>query len=236
MKRASVITTAALLMLFGVVAPAFAQHEQGGRPEGQQHQQAQPRQQASPAPQQRQQPTARPAPTQAPSQAQRPAPSQARSAPSQGRAQRPSYGGTYYGGVRPDGPKYGGVHHSGVPQNQGQVRSGFSQSRAGSWDNDHRSWRQRGGYNGFRVSDDRFRLYFGHDHFFRIFRLPMNFVGGYPRFLYDGYWVTFVDPWPEMWPTNWFETDDVYIDYVDDGYYLFNRSRPGPGIAVYFSM
>lgn len=224
MKRAGVISTAALFMLFGVVAPALAQHEQGGggRPqEGQQHQQAQPRQQA---PQTRQQPSARPAPT------------PARPAHSQGRPQTQSYGGSYSGGVRPNGPTHAGVHHSGVPQNQGQVRSGFTQSRARSWDNDHRSWAQRGGYHGFRVPDDRFRQYFGHDHFFRIYSLPMNFVGGYPRFLYDGYWVTFVDPWPEMWPANWYETDDVYIDYVDDGYYLFNRSHPGPGIAVVFSM
>jgi len=85
------------------------------------------------------------------------------------------------------------------------------------------------------VPPDRFRLYFGREHYFRIYGLPMNFVGGYPRFLYDGYWVTFVDPWPEMWPMNWYETDDVYVDYVDDGYYLFNRTRPGPAIAVVMS-
>ena len=109
------------------------------------------------------------------------------------------------------------------------------QTRAHAWDTDHRNWTQRGGYNGYRIPDDRFRLYFGHDHFFRIYNLPINFVGGYPRFLYDGYWVTFVDPWPDMWPANWYETDDVYIDYVNDGYYLFDRMRPGPGIAITFS-
>jgi hypothetical protein len=119
-----------------------------------------------------------------------------------------------------------------VPQQQSQVRSGFGESRAHSWDNDHRSWRQRGGYTGYRIPEDRFRAYYGRDHVFRIYSLPMLFVGGYPRFRYDGYWVTFVDPWPETWPANWYETDDVYLDYTDDGYYLYDRVRPGPGIAV----
>jgi len=130
---------------------------------------------------------------------------------------------------------FGGVHQSGAPQHQGQVRSGFIQSRASSWNNDHRSWRQRGGYNGYRIPEGRFRLYFGSNHFFRINRLPMVFVGGYPRFQYDGYWVTFVDPWPETWPPNWYETDDRYIDYTDDGCCVYDRMYPGIGIAVTIS-
>jgi hypothetical protein len=152
-------------------------------------------------------------------------------------AQRPaqSYGGAYHGGVQQNGPTYGGVHHSGVPQHQGQVRSGFLQSRAGSWNNEHQSWGQRGGYNGYRVPDARFRQYFGGGHPFRIGRLPLVFVGGAPRFQYDGYWVTFVDPWPEMWPATWYETDDVYLDYTNDGYYLYDRMHPGMGVAVTIS-
>jgi hypothetical protein len=152
-------------------------------------------------------------------------------------AQRPvqSSGGAYHGGVQPNGPTYGGVHHSGVPQHQGQVRSGFVQSRAGSWNTEHQTWAQRGGYNGYRVPDARFRSYFGGGHPFRIGRLPLVFVGGSPRFQYDGYWVTFVDPWPEMWPANWYDTDDVYLDYTNDGYYVYDRAHPGMGVAVTIS-
>jgi hypothetical protein len=51
-------------------------------------------------------------------------------------------------------------------------------------------------------------------------------------FQYDGYWVTFLDPWPETWDPTWYETDDVYLDYTGDGYYLFDRMHPGIGIAV----
>ena len=115
------------------------------------------------------------------------------------------------------------------------MRSGFLQSRASSWNNEHRTWQQRGGYNGYRVPESRFRLYFGSGHFFRISALPMLFVGGYPRFQYDGYWVTFMDPWPETWPPNWYETDDIYIDYTGDGYYVYDRNYPGIGVAVTIS-
>jgi hypothetical protein len=238
------ISAGALCFLLGTIVPAYAQREQQereqGRPQpGQQHQQEKPapqqqRQQEKSAPQQHQQP-GRPQQEQQREQA-KPAPQQ-RQQPANRAAQRPqqSYGGVYHGGVQPSGPTYGGVHSSGVPQHQGQVRSGFGQSRARSWDNDHHSWGQRGGYNGYRVPDDRFRLYFGSNHLFRISRLPMVFVGGYPRFQYDGYSVTFMDPWPETWPPTWYETDDVYIDYTDDGYYMYDRMHPGIGIAVSIS-
>jgi len=231
------LSTGVLFLLLGTIAPAYAQREeqqkeQGKPQQGEQHQQEkaapQQRQPEKPAPQQTQQhQQAKPAPQQAQQHQQaanKPAP----------RPQQ-AYGGVYHAGVKPTEPTYGGVHPSGVPQHQGQVHSGFTQSRASSWSTDHRTWQQRGGYNGYRVPDDRFRLYFGGNHFFRISRLPLLFVGGYPRFQYDGYWVTFVDPWPEAWPPTWYETDDVYLDYTGDGYYLYDRNYPGIGIAVTIS-
>jgi type II secretory pathway pseudopilin PulG len=227
MKRAAAISAAILFfLLLGNAASARAQeHEQQGKEQnksqqGQQHQQQPGHQQGQPAQQQHQQP----AQQQHQQQAHKPA-------QTQGKPQQ-TYGGAYHGGVQPNGPTHGGVHHSGVPQHQGQVRAGFTQSRAHSWNDDHRTWTQRGGYNGYRVPEDRFRMYFGSDHYFRINSLPMLFVGGYPRFQYDGYWATFVDPWPESWPADWYETDDVYLDYANDGYYLYDRNRPGPGIAI----
>jgi hypothetical protein len=227
MKKTCIISTAALFLLLGSTAIAYAQHEERGNEgkgqSGQQHQQpAQQRQQ--PAQPQHQQP----AQQQHQQQAGRPASRQVK--------QQPAYGGVYHGGVRPSGPTNGGVHQSGVPQHQGQVRAGFSQSRARSWNDDHRTWGQRGGYNGYRVPQERFGLYFGSNHYFSMYGLPMLFVGGYPRFQYDGYWVTFVDPWPEAWSPTWYQTDQVYIDYSDGGYYLYNRAHPGIGIAVSMSL
>jgi hypothetical protein len=215
MPMKSTISAAALFLLLGAIVPAYAQHEQKeqGKPQQEQHKTE------KPAQPQHQQPAQRPAPP-----AHKPAP-----------PPRTSSGGTYHGGVRPTEPTYGGVHPSGVPQHQGQVRSGFVQSRAGSWNTEHQTWAQRGGYNGYRVPDARFRSYFGGGHPFRIGRLPLVFVGGSPRFQYDGYWVTFVDPWPEMWPANWYDTDDVYLDYTNDGYYVYDRAHPGMGVAVTIS-
>jgi len=177
-------------------------------------------------------PQSRPEPTKQSPQQHQAHPPQAINRPAHQSPPEQSYGGAYHGGVRPSGPTHGGVHHSGVPQNQTQVRAGFEQSHAHAWQNEHRSWAQRGGYNGYRIPDDRFRLYFGRPHPFRIYGLPLLFVGGYPRFQYDGYWMTLVDPWPEAWPANWYDTDDVYVDYTDDGYYLYDVTRGGPGIAV----
>jgi hypothetical protein len=54
---------------------------------------------------------------------------------------------------------------------------------------------------------------------------------GYPRFSYGGYSFMLVDPWPGYWAVNWFNTDDLYIGY-DNGYYLYDRSYPGVGLAI----
>ena len=123
------------------------------------------------------------------------------------------------------------------PQQQQRVeQSAWQEHRAQSWQSDHRTWQQRGGYHGYRIPDDRYRGYFGPDHGFRIYGLPFLVVGGYPRFQYEGYWLSPVDPWPEYWANDWYDTDDVYVTYVDNGYYLFNRRYPNVAIAVSISM
>ena len=110
----------------------------------------------------------------------------------------------------------------------------WQSDRARSWKSEHRSWQQRGGYNGYRVPDDRFRSYYGQDHGFRIYSLPVVFIGGRQRFQYGGYWFGLVDPWPEYWSNDWYDSDDVYVDYYDDGYYLYNRRYPGDRISISF--
>jgi hypothetical protein len=115
---------------------------------------------------------------------------------------------------------------------QGEQRGVWQQHRAHSWQSEHRTWQQRGGYNGYRIPEDHFRGYFGRDHWFRVYSAPMVIMGRYPRFQYGGYWFRLVDPWPEDWSDNWYEDDDVYIDYYEDGYYMYNRHHPGVRIAV----
>ncbi len=57
---------------------------------------------------------------------------------------------------------------------------------------------------------------------------------GHRRFQYDGYWFGLVDPWPEYWSNDWYDRDDVYVDYNGDGYYLYNGRHPGDRIAISF--
>jgi hypothetical protein len=108
----------------------------------------------------------------------------------------------------------------------------WQQHRAHSWQTEHRTWQQRGGYHGFRIPDERYREHFGRDHGFRIHGLPMVALGGYPRFEYDGLWFSIVDPLPEDWSDDWYDDDDVYIEYFDGGYYLDNRRHPGARVAI----
>lgn len=111
-------------------------------------------------------------------------------------------------------------------------RDVWQDHRAQHWQHEHHTWHERGGYSGYRIPEDRFRAHFGRGHWFRVRSAPIIVVGGYPRFQYGGLWFSVVDPWPEYWSRSWYETDDVYVDYVHDGYYMYNRRDPGIAIAV----
>src|SRR5271156_4704459 len=77
-----------------------------------------------------------------------------------------------------------------------------------------------------RIPDDRFRANFGSGHNFHMGNPVL--VGGYSRFQYGGFWFGFVQPWP----SGWYYTDDVYIDYVDGGYYMYNPYYPGARFSL----
>jgi glucan-binding YG repeat protein len=77
-----------------------------------------------------------------------------------------------------------------------------------------------------RIPDDRFRANFGRGHEFRIGSPTL--VGGYSRFQYGGFWFGFVQPWPD----GWYYTDDVYVDFIDGGYYLCNPYYPSQQVSI----
>ena len=77
-----------------------------------------------------------------------------------------------------------------------------------------------------RIPDERFQASFGRGHEFHMGNPVM--VGGYSRFQYGGFWFGFVQPWP----AGWYYTDDVYIDYVDGGYYMYDPYYPGARFAI----
>jgi hypothetical protein len=77
-----------------------------------------------------------------------------------------------------------------------------------------------------RIPDDRYRAHFGHEHEFRMARFRT--VEGYNRFAYNGYTFGFVQPWPDEWRRN----DNVYVEYVEGGYFLCNPRYPGVRITL----
>jgi hypothetical protein len=79
---------------------------------------------------------------------------------------------------------------------------------------------------GGRIPDDRFRASFGSSHYFQI-STPF-IVGGYSRFNYGGFAFGLYQPWPY----GWYYTDDVYVDYLDGNYYLYDRVHPGGRIQI----
>jgi hypothetical protein len=117
----------------------------------------------------------------------------------------------------------------GRPSQQGQRVQQTQQ--VGVWQQ-HRTWQQRGGYSGYRIPTTTFSVDFGRSHGFHLYSMPLVIFGGYPSFQYGGYWFSILDPIPEYWGANWYETDDVYIDNSEDGYYLYDTRYPQDQITV----
>jgi len=81
-----------------------------------------------------------------------------------------------------------------------------------------------------RIPDDKFRQHFGREHVVVINRPVI--VEGRPRFQNGGYWFEIVDPWP----SDWVYSDQVYVDYIDGEYFLFNVAHPGVRIALFVTL
>jgi hypothetical protein len=78
-----------------------------------------------------------------------------------------------------------------------------------------------------RIPEDRFRQNFGREHV-TIINRPV-IVEGRPHFQFGGYWFGISDPWP----VGWAYSDQVYVDYVDGEYFLFDVLHPGVRIALF---
>ena len=238
MNGVSITSTAILSLLLGIAAPACAQHEQQGEKQDHPQQLQSKHEQAKPAQQHAQQPQphAQQQQRQDKYKQQQHAQQQQRQDQNkqQQHAQRPQR--QEQNNRQQQAQQRGHEHPQRTQEQQRVQRSAWQEHRSQRWDSDHRNWQQRGGYDGYRIPDDRYRGYFGRDHGFRIYGLPFLVVGGYPRFQYQGYWISLVDPWPEYWGNDWYDNDDVYVTYADNGYYLYNRRYPNVGMAISISM
>jgi len=254
MKPVRLISTGVLLLLLGAVTPTYAQQEQRQQDANKQEQQAKPEKQQPQRAQQQQQDRAKGQQQKAQQQQQDQAKGQQQKAQQQQqdrakgqqqKAQQQQQDQTKQQQQRAQQQRQeqGKQQQQRAQQQQQalnkqqqqraqQQQGAWQERRATNWQAEHQTWQQRGGYNGDRIPEDRYRGNFGPDHSFRIYTNPVVVAGGYPGFQYGGFYFSIVDPWPQYWSNNWYENDDVYIDYSRDGYYLYNRRYPRDRVAI----
>jgi hypothetical protein len=76
------------------------------------------------------------------------------------------------------------------------------------------------------IPEAKFHASFGSGHTFHVNR--SEFANGSGRFQYGGFWFNVVDPWP----AGWLYTDNVYVDYLNGGYFLCDPVHPGVYISI----
>ena len=83
---------------------------------------------------------------------------------------------------------------------------------------------------GAHIPDQKFKASFGRQHTFAVKQVinTTTVTAGQTQFIYGGYTFVILDPWPSAW----LFTDNCYIDYVDDEYFLFDLLHPGIRIAL----
>ena len=81
------------------------------------------------------------------------------------------------------------------------------------------------------IPDPKFKASFGRQHSFKVNQVihQTTIVPGQTQFVYSGYTFIILDPWP----AEWLFTDDCYVDYVDDDYFLFDPFHPGIRVALF---
>jgi hypothetical protein len=248
MKSTGIINTTALFLLLGVATPAIAlqekpeKQEEKARP-AQQEEKAKPeqRQQEAKAPKQEQAKPEKQQEAKAPKQASQPKPEKQQQATAPKQANQPKAEKQQQANApkqeqsKPERQQQAAApkQQQTSPQKQQQARQQPAKFSAPPKRSQQEVARQRAqpqirlsARTSGRIPDDRFRSNFGRDHHFRI-GTPV-LVGGYSRFQYGGFWFGFVQPWP----TGWYYTDDVYIDYVDGDYYMYNPYYPGARFSI----
>jgi hypothetical protein len=236
MKVLGVISTTALLLLLGATVPAYAQedHQQDAKPEKQE-------QQAKPAQHEEQAKPAKQEESAKHEEAAKPAKQEEQAKPEkQQEAKAPMHEQQAKPVKQEEQAKPAKQEEQAKSEKQQQeTKQAGQQDRSNNDAKQHaqrtpaEQQRQRAEptlrlsvRSESRIPDERFRSNFGRGHEFRIG--SPRLVGGYSRFQYGGYWFGFVQPWPD----GWYYTDDVYVDYINGGYYLCNPYYPGVQVAI----
>jgi primosomal protein N' len=235
MKVIGIMSTTALFLLLGATLPAFAQeehHEEAAKPAKQEEAKPAKQEAAKPAKQEEAKPAKQEAAKPAKQEAAKPAkqeeakPAKQTQQAKTEKAQPENKPAKQQEQAKPakqqeqaKAEKQQGHTNNGVQQHA--QRSEAEQQKQRSEPALRLSARGSG-----RVPDDRFLASFGHEHVF-VINQPV-IVGGFSRFQYSGFWFGFVDPWP----VGWYYTDDVYVDFIDGGYYLYNPYYPDARVSI----
>ncbi|MBP7619102.1 MAG: hypothetical protein KA743_11335 [Geothrix sp.] len=230
MLSIGLINLGILPLLLEAMTPAYAQHDQREQDSRRQAQEAKAKQPRPSRPERPEQPQREARPQREP-RPERAPPRKLQDRPEPRADRPPTPGGRAEQGQRlpAEGPRPR-PHPQQRPESQHQ--SAWPSRRARDWKAEHRTWQDRGGYRGYRIPDHRFHGSFGPSHGFRMSRFPLIVIGGFPRFQFNGFWFSVMDPWPEYWSETWYGDDDLYIEYWDGGYYLLNRRHAMDRIAI----
>ena len=200
------ISTAALLLVLGTTASVYAGQDKGKeeeKPQAEHSQQAKPAaRQAEPAKQTQE---AKPASQQ---RQNRPADQQ------QTRSAKPAQQQSTQHAASTQRSQSQAVNHT-QPRNNANSQARVQQTHGANGNG--------GGSHG-RISDDHYASNFGSGHRFHVSRGDFD----NRRFEYGGYSFGFIDPWPGVWGYS----DDVYVVFVDGGYYMYDPIHPGMRISI----
>jgi hypothetical protein len=118
------------------------------------------------------------------------------------------------------------------PQKQENTKPTKEQSKPGQEEHHQPAQPGKIGSNAksVRIPDPQFKANFGRQHTFTMNRVitQTTVVPRQTQFVFAGYTFVFLDPWP----TGWLYTDDCYIDFVDEEYFLFDVMHPGIRVAL----
>jgi hypothetical protein len=106
-----------------------------------------------------------------------------------------------------------------APAQRSNVEHGYGRPQQSSPAAQNRGRSEHG-----RISNAHYASRFGRGHTFHVNHRDYD----HRRFQYGGYAFGFIDPWP----VDWGYSDDVYVVYTDDGYYMYNRFHPGLRISL----
>ena len=195
-----VISTAALLLLLGTSASAYALQEKGQEEQKQQSKPAQ--NEAKPATHQQ---STKPAQQQ--HQQSKPATHQQTTKPAQQHTQQATHTQQTH------------TKNHTQQTNAGHSQSNTHQTRASNGNNGNNGRSEHG-----RITNEHYTASFGSEHRFHVNQGDYD----HRRFDYGGYSFGFIDPWPMGWGYG----DDVYVVYVDGGYYMYDVVHPGVRLSI----